>query len=117
MIRVIVERKLKKTEDIGALLLRLRAAAMSHKGHISSEALVGAEDRSLITVISNWKYLEDWKAWETSKERTEIDRLVQPLLAKRAKITTLELISSEEQEYLENPTAWMQKREHPDFQG
>jgi len=71
VIRVIIERKLKKGADVGSLLLKLRAAAMPHKGYISSETLIGVEDRSLVSVISTWNRLEDWKAWEAAEVRTK----------------------------------------------
>jgi heme-degrading monooxygenase HmoA len=62
MIRVIIERRLKRGEDIAPLLRQLRAAAMLHRGYITGETLVSTEDKSTITVISTWRSLEDWQS-------------------------------------------------------
>ncbi len=45
MIKVIIERQVKKGEDISLLLLELRAAAMCHPGYVSGETLLSTEDR------------------------------------------------------------------------
>jgi hypothetical protein len=40
MVRIMIERQLKKGENIGRLLLELRKEAMLRKGYVSSETLV-----------------------------------------------------------------------------
>ena len=48
MIRVIIERKLKKGERISSRLRELRTGAMGAQGYISSEILVDIEDADII---------------------------------------------------------------------
>ena len=110
MVKVIVEYKLKKGAEIGPLLLRLR-------GHISSETLIGSEDRSTILVISTWDNVENWKTWRNSSERAQIENAIESLLSEKPVIGAYEAMSSEELEYLEDPSDWLQKKERPHLGG
>ena len=51
MIKVIIERKVKKGEDISRLLRELRATAIYEPGYVTGETLVNAEDNSSIVVV------------------------------------------------------------------
>ena len=117
MVRVIVEYKLKKGAEIGHLLLRLRTAAMPQRGHISSETLIGSEDRSTILVISAWDHVENWKNWRNSAERAKIENAIESLLSEKPVIGAYEVMSSEELEYLEDPSGWLQKKERSNLGG
>jgi heme-degrading monooxygenase HmoA len=117
MVKVIVEYKLKKGAEIGPLLLRLRTAAMSQKGHISSETLIGSEDRSTILVISTWDNVENWKTWRNSSERAQIENAIESLLSEKPVIGAYEVMSSEELEYLEDPSGWLQNKERSHLGG
>ena len=117
MVRVIVEYKLKKNATIGHLLLKLRTAAMPQRGHISSETLIGSEDRSTILVISAWDHLENWKTWRNSAERAHIEEAIESVLSEKPVIKAYEVMSPEELEYLEDPSGWMQKKERPHLGG
>ena len=112
MVRIMIERQLKKRENIGKLLLELRREAMLHKGYINSELLFSSKSNSIILMMSNWQRLEDWRAFEKSEARKKINRRINPLLSKRPVVKAYEVLSSEELEYLEDPHAWTQKREH-----
>ena len=117
MIRVIIERKLKRVEHISLLLRQIRAAAMAQRGYVSGETLVGTEDTHAITVISTWRSVEDWRAWEKSEQRVTLDREVKSLLVEPPVIRTYRILSTEELEYLEDPASWLQERERPSFDG
>ncbi len=117
MVRVMIERQLKNREDIGRLLLELRMAAMPQKGYVSGETLVSTRSDSTILVVSTWNSLKDWKAWERSEERAKINRKIEALLSKKPTVKTYQVLSTEELEYLEDPHAWMQKKEHPSLDG
>jgi heme-degrading monooxygenase HmoA len=112
-----IERQLKKREDIGRLLLELRMAAMPRKGYVSGETLVSTKSGSTILVISTWQSLEQWKAWETSEERAKINRKIEPLLSRKPAIKIYQVLSSEELEYLEDPEGWMHKKERLSLDG
>ena len=117
MIRVIIERKLKRVEHISRLLRQIRAAAMAQRGYVSGETLVGTEDTHAITVISTWKSLEYWQAWEKSEQRVTLDRQIASLLTEPPIVKTYRIMSAEELEYLEDPEGWLQKRERPSLDG
>jgi len=59
MIRVLIERKLKKRENISRLIRQIRIAAMAQRGYVSSETLVNTEDNGTIAVISTWANVDD----------------------------------------------------------
>ena len=117
MIKVIIERRLKKRGNIAQLFRQLRAAAMAYRGYISGETLANTEDNTSITVVSTWRSLEDWKTWEASEQRAAIDRQIESLLVERPVARTYSVMSAEELEYLEDPAGWFREKEHPSFDG
>jgi antibiotic biosynthesis monooxygenase (ABM) superfamily enzyme len=117
MIKVSVERQIKNWKDIGHLLLELHMIAVLRKGHISNETLINVGNNQVITVVSTWQRLEDWKAWELSKERAEILEKIEPLLAKKTQIKIYEMISPADFDYYIDPESWIQAHDHPHFEG
>jgi len=117
MIRVVVEREIKNWEDTGHLLRNLHMIAVLQKGHISNETLINVGNNRVITVMSAWQSLDDWRAWEASKERAEILRQIEPLLAKKTRVAIYEMISPADFDYYVDPESWMQEHEHPHFEG
>lgn len=95
MIEVIIERQVKRGEDISALLREIRAAAIRRPGHVAGKTLVNIEDSCNIVVVSTWQTLEDWKAWETSETRARLCQLIEPLLAEKPKVRTYMLVAME----------------------
>ena len=117
MIRVMIKRRVIKGEYIAALLRQLRMAAMQHPGYTSGETLISTEDRQGIMVMSTWRSQEDWKKWEASNQRARITRQIRPLLVEPPLIEVYEVMSTEEQEYLEDPSGWLAQKEHPSLDG
>jgi quinol monooxygenase YgiN len=117
MIRVLIERKLRKRENISKLIRQIRIAAMAQPGYVSSETLVNTEDNGTIAVISTWANVESWKKWETSEQRVAMDKEIEPLLEQPQIIRIFQIISTEEMEYLEDPEGWLQQKEHPSLGG
>jgi len=82
-IKVIITRKVAagRQRDLLPLLMELRTKAMNQSGYISGETSKGISDPDEFLVISTWKSLEDWKAWEDNPERVkiqaEIDRILE----------------------------------------
>ena len=95
MIKVIIERQVKKGGDISLLLLGLRAAAMRQPGYVSGETLLSTEDSFNIVTISTWRTLEDWKAWEASEERARLCQRFEQLLIGKPKVRTYGIMSTE----------------------
>ena len=95
MIKVIIERHAKEGENLSRLLRELRAAAMRQPGYVTGETLASTEDSSII-VISTWQSLEDWKVWETSETRAKLYQQIEPLLAKKPKVRTYQIMATED---------------------
>lgn len=117
MVRVLIERKLKKRENISNLFQKIRIAATAQPGYISSEIMVNTKDNSVIMVISTWADVESWNKWETSQQRVATDREIELLLEQPQIISCYEIISTEEIEYLEDPEGWLQQIEHHSLDG
>ncbi len=95
MIKVIIERQVKKGEDISLLLLELRAAAMRYPGYVTGETLLSTEDSFNTVTISTWETLEDWKTWETSETRAKLYQRAEPFLVGKRKVKTYGIMSTE----------------------
>ena len=98
MIRVVILRHLKegKKGDLLPLLRALRTAAMNYSGYIHGESLVGTEDPSIISVLSTWRSLEDWKAWEKSGQRVKLYEKIESLLVEKPKVSVYQIMATEE---------------------
>ena len=81
-VKIIIRRRIPKGNEaqVLPLLLDLRAKAMTHSGYISGETLRNVNNPEDYVIISTWKSVESWKAWEASKERAEILSKVDSLL-------------------------------------
>lgn len=81
-IRVIIERRVEPGNELklNELLIKLRSEAMRMPGYISGETLRSLNDPHEFIVISTWNSLEEWKAWNRSEKRQnlqeEIDRML-----------------------------------------
>ena len=95
MIKVIVARKVREGESLSPLLRELRTAAMHQLGYVTGETLVSTEDKSIVTVISSWCSLKDWKTWETSEMRARLYQQIEPLLAEKPKVRTYQIMATE----------------------
>jgi heme-degrading monooxygenase HmoA len=84
-IKVIITRKVTgvRQKDLLPLLMELRTKAMNQNGYISGETLKGISDPEEFIVISTWKSLEDWKAWENNPERKEFQGKIDALLEEK----------------------------------
>jgi len=96
MIKVIIERHVKKGESLSPLLQELRAVAIHQPGYVTGETLVSTEDKSIVAVISTWRSLEDWKTWETSEARVKLYQQIEPLLTEKPKVRTYHIMATEE---------------------
>lgn len=80
--KILIERRI-KPDCLGRLLelsLKLRSIAVQQPGYVSGETLVSAEQNDMQLVISTWRNLSDWKAWEANPERQQIAREMNDLL-------------------------------------
>ncbi len=98
MVRIVIERHLKegKREDLMPLLRELRAVAMHQSGYVTGETLASTGDPSIISVLSTWRSLEDWKAWEKSEPRIKIYGKIEALLVEKPKVSIYQVMATEE---------------------
>ncbi len=98
MVRVVIERHLKegKREELTPLLRELRAVAMHQSGYVTGETLASTGDPSVISVLSTWQSLEDWKAWEKSGQRIKLYKQIEPLLAEKPRVSIYQVMATEE---------------------
>jgi heme-degrading monooxygenase HmoA len=97
MIKVVIERHLKagKRGEFIHLLKELRTATIHQRGYVNGETLSSIDDSSIILVLGMWKSLEDWKLWEESKPRLELEEKVEPLLIEKPKVTVYQVMATE----------------------
>jgi len=81
-VKIIIKRKIPKGKEgqLLPLLVELRSKATTQQGYISGETLRNVNDPEEYLVISTWQSVEDWKAWEGSKGRAEMQHKVDSLL-------------------------------------
>ena len=98
MVRIVIQRKLKegKKDDLMPLLRELRATAMHYSGYVTGETLASTGDPLVISVLSTWRSLEDWQAWEKSGERIKLYKKIEPLLVEKPKVTIYQVMATEE---------------------
>ena len=98
MVRILIERHLKegKKGDLLPLLRELRTTAMHHPGYITGETLASTEDPAVISTLSTWRSLEDWKTWEKSEQRFKLYKKIEPLLTAKPKVTIYQVMATEE---------------------
>ena len=97
MVRILTERNLKagKRGEFIYLLKELRTAAIHQPGYVSGETLSSIEDASTVSVLSTWRSLEDWKAWEESGPRIKLEEQIEPLLLEKPKVSIYEVMATE----------------------
>ncbi|MFO8143123.1 MAG: antibiotic biosynthesis monooxygenase family protein [Dehalococcoidales bacterium] len=97
MVKVVLERHLKagKRGDFIHLLKELRTATIHHRGYVTGETLSSIDDSSVILVLSMWQSLEDWKAWEESPQRLDLEEKVEPLLSENPRVNVYQVMATE----------------------
>ena len=81
-VRVMLRRRVARAKEaeVYPLIVKMRSLATIQPGYISGETLVNADDREEVLVISTWNDLDSWRDWLISKERSEINEKIEPLL-------------------------------------
>ena len=92
---VIVEIELRTNDIVKILhsLREMRIEVMKQPGYISSNTLVGVEEPSLISIVTIWQSVKDWKAWEKSQTQIKIFKRIIPLLMEKSKIKIFRYLS------------------------
>jgi len=88
MVRVIIQHKAKDPEKLMAVIRDVRNEAMKQRGYITGETLVSTKDPADIIVITTWQTLKDWKAWDTSDKRQELNKKINAFLEEAYEVRT-----------------------------
>jgi heme-degrading monooxygenase HmoA len=85
-VKVLIKRHFKEGKSARglALLAELRSQALNQAGYISGETLINHYDKRSITVISSWRSIEEWIAWEESDGRAAVEAKLDALLEGKA---------------------------------
>ena len=86
-IKVVITRHFKESSAQQALekLTEVRQQAMNQVGYISGETWVNHYDPGSITVVSTWQTVQDWIAWQESRERAANETKLEDLLQEPTK--------------------------------
>ncbi len=95
MLKVLVERKVKRGQDISRFLREIRTTAIHEPGCITGETLVNPEDVSDVLVISTWQDLDSWRTWEVSKARARLYERIQPFLREEPRVMLYNVLATE----------------------
>ena len=95
MVVVIIDLRVNNVVTILPILRELRKAAMFQPRYISGTTLVGAEDKSLISIETIWESIKDWKQWEKSQTQINLFRKLVPFLLEKSKIKIYRYLSYE----------------------
>jgi heme-degrading monooxygenase HmoA len=94
MVKVLIERHVKKGKEgyLIELLNKLRAELVAQPGYVSGELLQSTEGESTIFALSTWLSPLDWKSWEGSPRRLEVESKIESLLTEPSKLTIATVI-------------------------
>lgn len=84
-IKVFIKRYVpaEKEKELLPLLQRMRVLATEQPGYISGETLHRVDKPGEWLVISSWHFMENWREWNLSKERNDIQLEIDMILGKK----------------------------------
>ena len=90
--KIIIDRRVKKGKvpDFLKLLEELRRKAISAKGYISGETLRASDNLYNLIVVSTWHSVDEWKNWEKTPEREELQAKIEKLTVRPTKVKVYE---------------------------
>ena len=93
MIKGFVGCKVRQDTDVEPLLLKLKSHAVQYQGFKGIENLVNEENASVVTVVSTWDTVENWKSWAQSSITQEVLRQAKTLLGEEPRVTTYRMFA------------------------
>ena len=81
-IRVFIKRKFEERQEkeLMALIHELRTISTTQPGYVSGETLKRIDVGGQSLVISKWKSMGYWQAWQDTPQRTDIQKKIDALL-------------------------------------
>ena len=87
VIKVLEGYKVQPGARIQEFFIKLRINAIQFPGFISAENLINDRDASIIVFQSTWHAVENWRAWEISSIRQELNQQIEDILEEKPKIS------------------------------
>lgn len=84
-VKILIKRNIpeNRAKDLMPYFGQLRGIASSQPDYISGETLKRIDRKGQYLVISTWRSNDDWRRWVLSKERTEIQNLIDSMLGEK----------------------------------
>ena len=84
-VKIIIKRRIPKGKEseLLPLLIQLRSKATTQPGYISGETWRNVDSPEECLVIGTWQSTDNWKAWEASQERAELQGKIDALLGEK----------------------------------
>ena len=91
-VKILIKRKVAadKASQLKELVMQLRSLSMKQPGYVSGESLRNVDRQDEYLVISTWDGLSAWKAWQSSKERAQIQGQIDALLGRKTEYEVYE---------------------------
>ncbi len=91
-VKILIKRKVAadKSSQLKELVMQLRSFSMKQPGYVSGESLRNVDRQDEYLVISTWDSLAAWKAWQSSKERAQIQGQIDALLGQKTEYEVYE---------------------------
>ncbi|MGO9139555.1 MAG: antibiotic biosynthesis monooxygenase family protein [Syntrophales bacterium] len=91
-VKILIKRKVAadKAAQLKELVMQLRTLSMKQPGYVSGESLKNVDSQNDYLVISTWDSLSAWKAWQSSKERANIQNQIDALLGQKTEYEVYE---------------------------
>ncbi len=95
MVKVIVERKVKKGKEaeLMRLLREVKSAATLYPGYISGETMTSVDDPAVFLVVANFTDIKSFEKWRDHPDRLKITAKIDALLESPARIGVYSVIS------------------------
>ncbi|MBW2609127.1 MAG: antibiotic biosynthesis monooxygenase [Deltaproteobacteria bacterium] len=84
-VKIIIKRKISKEKEaeLLPLLLQLRSTAIAQPGYVTGETLRKVDSYEDTLVITTWQSEDEWKAWESSQARKDIQDKIDAILEEK----------------------------------
>ncbi|HHP7235427.1 MAG TPA: antibiotic biosynthesis monooxygenase family protein [Desulfobacterales bacterium] len=82
-----------RIQDLMPFFKQLRSLAAQQAGYISGETLRRIDRPGQYMVISTWRSSDDWRRWVLSKQRKEVQDLIDSALGEKTEYEIYEFAS------------------------
>ena len=96
MMKGIIGFKVLNYRDLEPILMKLRSHAMQYPGYIGAENLVSVEDLSVVTMITTWETIENWRTWAESRITKDLLQKAKSVVIGTVRLTAYNIMPTTE---------------------